>query len=434
MVNLFYDLALLLWYLAALPPLLWQRLVRGKRCGDLASRLGLLLPSPLTGSPVIWIHAVSVGEARAATALHAQLKREFPKAAFVISSTTATGRAEAMRSMSGADLHCAMPLDLSWIVKRVVRRLRPQLLFFVEGDVWYNLMRQVKKGGGRVFLVSGKLSHRSYRAFARCPFFARRLFGLVDRFCLQQTVHQQRLARLGIPLAKMHVTGNLKYDAPGPHLSLEEIDKGRCELKLTHTDPILTIGSTHDPEERLLLASLRTLWDVLPHLKVLLVPRHPERFASVAKLLSKQNITYATYRTRDRMRGDERVILIDTMGSLRLCYLLSRAAIVGGSFVPGIGGHNLLEPMQLGVPTLFGPYMQEPSDLAAQAVHTGAAKQVDLALLSDILLELLQQPERHAAMRSSALRLAESVCGPIQRTWQALQENEFAFEKIERPR
>ncbi len=394
MFSFLYNSLLFLLGLCALP-----KMFRRKTRSGLGQRLGRGLPDlPNKQGKVVWIHAVSVGETRAAAPLFHKMRAELPEATFIVSSVTETGHHEAKRSLSQANAHFFLPLDFSWIMHKVVHKYKPDLLLLVEGDFWYHLMQETKKRGGRVVLVNGKLSERSFKRFAYVKRFAKRLFSQLDLLCVQSERFKERFLQLGV--RNVIVTGNLKLDISPPCL----VDKEYWQQELTifPGDRVLVIGSTHHPEEELLLETLTPVLECIPELKILLVPRHPERFASVAKSLERfQN---------------KRIILVDRMGLLSTCYQLAELAIVGGSFTDRIGGHNVFEPIACGTPVLFGPHMHAQRDLAELVLQGGAGKQVTLQELPHAVIELLENKQTTLA----AQRLAQEVHGVTEKTWKAL--------------
>ncbi|MES2122531.1 MAG: 3-deoxy-D-manno-octulosonic acid transferase [Chlamydiota bacterium] len=422
MFSLLYNGAILLFALCFLPKLLWQRMRHGKYKESLGARLGLKMPQffPREGELVFWIHAISMGETRAVIPLYRLMRQTYPNAAILISSTTETGHAEAKRSMPDARAHFFLPLDLSWIMRRLIKRLRPHALILCESDFWYHLIAIAKEQHAHVCLINGKVSERSCSRFQKIPFFTRRLFQNIDYFCLQSERHLQRFSLLGIPSEKLLVTGNIKLDVVPKKMTAEEKEQFCQTLGITTGDRILVIGSTHDPEEEWLLAMLDTLWKKIPRLKVLLVPRHPERFGDVAQKIAQKGISYGQF--SQKSCKEKPLILIDAMGLLNQCYQLADVAIVGGSYVAHVGGHNVFEPVLFGVPVLFGPHMHSQLDLQELVINGKAGLQVSLEELPDAILSLLENPEKHAAMRTHCLSLAQSVPGATQRTFGAIQQ------------
>ena len=224
---------------------------------------------------------------------------------------------------------------------------------------------------------------------------------------------------MGIPPKKMTVTGNLKFDTHFEKLTPSEKNYFRDELGISSHDRVVTIGSTHVQEEERLLKQLEPLWKEIPNLKLLLVPRHPERFQEVAILLKKMNIPSISYSTRKSCNQREKVVLIDAMGLLPTCYQLAEVALVGGSFVKGVGGHNIFEPIQCGVPVLFGMHMESQRDFADLILRAMAGRQLTLDELPEALKELLQNGGMRAHMTACGKKLTQSAQGAIARTWES---------------
>jgi 3-deoxy-D-manno-octulosonic-acid transferase len=414
MLRLLYDFALLLYTIICLPKFVWESIRYRKHRKSFLEKLGFNMPVftlPSDG-PRIWVHSISMGETKAVAPLVEQIRKQMPNASLVVSTTTETGLSEAKRSMPDLDHYFYLPLDFSWTMKRLTRRIKPDLLILVESDFWYNLVSYNKK----VVLVNGKISETSQSRFKLFSFFTKALFSQFDLFCLQSQRFASRFENLGVAPSKIVVTGNLKFDQPFPHL---DIERWRSDLGISKTDKVITLGSTHDPEEDQLISAIEPLFDQFQTLKILLVPRHPERFAAVAALLDKKKIHYAKFSDHLPKQGNERIILIDAMGVLSACYQLSNIAIVGGSYVSHVGGHNIFEPAALGIPVLFGPHMETQKDLVDVVIHGGAGKQVSLSSLTSTLEQMLKTPPLE--MKKAGLKLAEEVQGATQRTWKSLQ-------------
>lgn len=417
MFSFVYNCALFLLFLIALPKLLWHWLFLNKYSQSLRYRLGFAFPhfSFKQGQKVIWIHTVSMGETRAIIPLYQRLRQTYPQAAIVISTTTETGNAEAKRSMPGADAHFFLPLDFSWIMRKLIRRIQPTMLILCESDFWYHLLKIAKDQGAKVVLVNAKVSQKSAKRFQKIPFFIKRLFSQFDLLFIQSALYQKRFLDMGVPSEKTHITGNLKLDAPAKKMSDEECVAFRQKLKIEPTDPLLVIGSTHSPEEQWLLSALDLVWKEIPALKVLLVPRHPERFNEVAHLLSDRALSFNRY--SDAMPKGERLTLIDTMGQLGKCYQIADLAIVAGSFASHIGGHNVFEPVVYGIPVLFGPHMHGQPDLTELVLSAQAGMQVKMEDLHKKLIDLLQNASLRREYSTSCQTLAQAMQGAAERTF-----------------
>ncbi len=384
------------YFLFLLPKLFFDRL-KGKRHPALRQRLGWNLPKP--DRPVIWIHAVSVGEIKAVQPLFQRLySKSFY---FFITTTTATGFAEAKRSLSKADFFAYLPLDFTWVVRRFVKRLKPTHFILVESDFWPNLLFALKERGAKLSLVSGKMSKRSAKRFQLFAPFSKRLFSLFDHLCVQNEEHLERFSPF-IHRSRLHITGNLKLDMKA---------QGDIEI-FTFSEPVITLGCTHAPEEEKLLEVLYPgPWTLF------LAPRHPERFGEVAHLLEKKNIPF----TRWSEQKSGKVILIDVMGQMPSCYANSRLAILGGSFVDHIGGHNVLEPCLYGTPVLFGPHMFAQEEFAKRVLEAKAGLQISLSDVRLTVDRFFSNPELENTLREGAKRVIESGRGSTQKTFCVLQ-------------
>ena len=378
-------------------------------------RLFAPVPDP-QGKEVIWIHAVSVGETKAAQALFQALRASHPNTFFLITSTTATGLAESHRSLAGADAFAYIPIDLSWIVNKWVKAMRPKLFLLIEGDIWPNLLRAIKKQGGKTALVSGKLSERSAKRFSLVPRLSKKLFALIDQFSVQNEEQLHRFLPF-VPQEKISVTGNLKWD-----YRVELIDAAPWRSRIPLQEPIVTLACTHTAEEELLLDQLP-----LDQISLFLVPRHPERFEPIAQLLQKRAIPFIRWSRLEERRGGERVVLVDAMGQLPICYSLSRLSIVAGSFVPGIGGHNVLEPCFYGVPVLFGPYTFSQTELVRRVLESGAGWEVAASSLRSAIETFFSSQE--ATARKAAQTLTTSSRGVVAKTLQSLSKKEKFVDK-----
>jgi len=416
MLKLVYNIVLMLIGILALPKLLWDWFVHRKYRKSLLERLGLKAPQldSKDKGPRIWIHAVSMGETRAVAPLVKKIRQEFPDAAVYFSSTTETGQEEGKRSFPGLEGYLYLPLDFSWTVSRLVKQMRPDLLILCESDFWYNLLDAVPN----VVLVNGKISERSFNRFKRFSFFAKRLFDCIDLLCLQSGRYAERFQALGVDPKKIVVTGNLKFDQQT--LKIDR-DKWKTDLGLSLSDIVLTLGSTHAPEEEELLDALEHLCHDFPNLKIVVVPRHPERFDAVAGIFEKRGISFARYSQISSAKGTERILLMDAMGLLTRCYQVSDLAVVAGSFGSLVGGHNIFEPAALGVPVLFGPHMESQKDLVEIIVSAGAGKQVELPNIAKTVLEILRSPQIAMKMKEAGLGLAKEVFGATDRTWERVK-------------
>lgn len=399
------NFLLFLYLLAIAPKLFWDRWTKKKRHPAFLHRIGWRLP-PNHHREVIWIHAVSVGEVKAVQSLFCKLRRHKPHAFFLITTTTATGQEEAKRSLEGADFFTYLPLDFSWIARRWARLFRPSLFLLVETDFWPHLLSSLKREGTKIALVNGKLSATSARRLAYFPSFSRKLFSHFDLLCVQSEEHRLRFLPFLSNPASLFITGNLKEDMPPQKVS-----------PLSLPAPCITLSSTHFPEEEWLLDALQHIDAIL-----FLAPRHPERFEEVAKMLKKKQISFVRWsQLSQTKRGEERIVLVDAMGQLPTCYTSSRLAIVGGSFVDQVGGHNVLEPCLYGIPVLFGPFAFAQKKLIVRVLQAKAGLQVSLEELPHAVQNILSHPEQEQQFRAAAEELIKAQGKATARTLELLQ-------------
>lgn len=405
-MNLLYNFCLLFFGLLLLPKWLWQLAFQRKYRHSLKQRFGMNLPQ--AHGPSIWLHMVSVGEVRAMIPLYGRLKKAHPKSEFFLSTVTETGLAEARRCLSDGTAYFTLPFDFSWTMRRLAKQLKPTLLLLSEGDLWLNMLTYAKKEGARIALVSGKLSERSARRYAKVPRFAKCLFDNLDLICAQNPLYSERFKTFS---HRIQNTGNLKFDITLSALTLHQKSEWQKRLGIGPNQQVLVIGSTHPGEEQLLLQAALSI----PNLKILIVPRHPERFESVFAALPK-----GSGRLSDKLSGEERIVLIDAMGLLTTCYQLASLAIVGGSFIEGIGGHNVLEPIQAQIPVLFGPHMKAQNELATLVLTSNAGRQLSASELPKALNLILGDQNLYHTLQANAIHLAQSCRGATERTWNAL--------------
>lgn len=425
---IFYEIVLWIIAFFTIPKMLYAFFVHKKYRESLLPRFSFHFPitEPLSHSS-IWIHAVSVGETKAVVSLARALKQRFPDHPLIISSVTETGHAEAKRSLPFVDYHVYFPLDFACY--RVIKKASPGLVILCESDFWYNFLSYSKKNGASVALVNGKMSEKSMRRFCLAPFFSKRLFDLIDVLCLQNNLYRERFIEAGANVNRIVVTGNLKLDEDYPQLSPEETIEWRQKLGIQPNQIVLTMGSSHAPEEQILIDSLKKIWKESPDLKVILVPRHPERFKEVGELLKNERLSWINFSDIQKRTGKEQVILMDAMGLLRMCYQLSDLTIVGGSFTDRVGGHNILEPCWYGKPVLFGPHMHTQLELVDLMTQYGAGVQVNSDQLQSALQNWIKNPEERKAIGLRGFQLIKDLKGSTKRSLDALEPLLKKFEK-----
>lgn len=426
MVYLLYDLALCLSALVLVPYYLLRGLRYGKTRRGIRERLGWFGPTQLdviAGRRVIWIHAVSVGETRAAIPLIRALRQRYPDAALVLSNVTETGRAIA-RELREVDLCLFFPFDLSWAVRRVLRQVKPSLVLIVETELWPNFLRQLRRNRVPVLLVNGRFSDRSFPRYYRGRRVFQPLLKMLTAFCMQSQQDARRARRIGAPSELVHVTGNLKFDVAAKIPDAKGRQLLREKLRLPDDVPIWVAGSTHAGEEELATRICRELFVAeLPQL-LILVPRHPERCRLIGETLNGQGISWALRSEiggrQEPMRAGE-VLLVDTIGEMLDFYAVADLVFVGGSMVP-VGGHNILEASLLRKPVLFGPHMQNFKDIGALVLKCGGGFQVTTeADLKRRIEQLLLDPLLAREIGAHGFQLLAEHAGATARTLDIIQ-------------
>lgn len=380
----------------------------------IASRLGKNFPKiEKSGRRLVWIHAVSMGETKAVAPLIKKIKSLKNPPIVVLSTVTQTGHEEGKKS--AADYKVYLPFDFSYVIRPIVRRLRPELVVLTETDFWYHFQDSAKKYGAKLVVVNAKISERSFNRYQKFPSLVRRLLKPVDHFYPQGPLYEERLKELGIPTNKITVTGNIKLDAP------IEISKNPTREQLgLENQFVIALGSTHAPEEKIWIQDLKKLWHDFSDLKVLIVPRHPERFNEVAKLLEEEHLSYTRWSQKGTLHSRD-ILLVDAMGVLKTCYQLSDLAFVGGSFTPHVGGHNILEPCFYGKPVLFGPYMDSQPDLLDLVRSYQAGLQIMPEDIVSTVRGLIENPLLAEQIGENGLHLLAQSRGALDKTFNALQ-------------
>ncbi len=334
--------------------------------------------SIIGSKPVIWLHAVSVGESIAARPLLKALRALYPDHAILVSNTTETGRAISS-TFPEKDLCIYFPFDFLPAVRTALRSIRPALIIIMETEIWPNFTREATSLGIPVMLANGRISDRSFGRYLKFAWFFRHSLRQFSSLCMQTEIDRERIIAIGAAPEQTVVTGNLKYDIPFHPVEEEEKAELRRQYAIPDTLMAIVAASTHPGEEELILSAYLELLKTCDNLFLLLVPRHPERATEVAVLLERVTLPYRrrttiTLSDETPFQAGE-VLLVDTIGEMMGLYALSDLAFVGGSLKP-TGGHNLLEPASLGIPSLFGPYMNNFREIADLVLKYGAGIQI----------------------------------------------------------
>jgi 3-deoxy-D-manno-octulosonic-acid transferase len=415
-----YSLLLVLVLLIWSPLLLLGALGIRRHREGWGERLGRYPPpliARLHDRHPVWLHAVSVGEVGAASVLAAVWTTRHPELALLVSTVTATGREVARRSLPQAAGIVYFPFDLGIVVDRVLAMVRPRLILLTETEIWPNFLRGCRAAKIPVAVINGRISPRSFRRYRMVrPFFCRVLQG-IDLFCMQSVADAERMLALGASPERVHVVGNLKFDAipPADATSLDE--QWRERLKIGAGRPVIVAGSTHPGEDEAVLRAFVHLRREFPELLLIVAPRHPDRLGAVEALIAANSLAAARRTTLTRTsEGRQDVVLLDTVGELSMVYAVASAVFIGGSLVPS-GGHNLLEPAALGRPILFGPHMDNFAEASALFLEREAAVQIHGPdQLAPELARLLRDPSAGSRMGKAALECLAAHRGACERT------------------
>lgn len=376
LLHLFYNGVYLAGLLVGLPYLLFKMVSQERFRAGLDQRFGKVPRRP-GDEPCLWIHGVSVGELLAASHLVALFRERHPDWSVVVSTTTLAGYAVARKQY--ADLPVIYyPLDLSPVVNRAFRRVRPSLVVLIELEIWPNFLLAARRHGVPVALINGRISDRSYRGYRVWQRILIVPFRQISLFCVQNKKYAARLRALGVPGDSVSVTGTMKYDT----IVTEGVDSLRARmreaLRIRENSTVLIGGSTHPPEERILLDVYRGLVERFPDSVLVLAPRRPERLEEVEGEIRAAGFRCAR-KSRlepDAVLGPGEVVLVDTMGELSQIYAAADVVFVGGSLVPH-GGQNMMEPAGLGRAVLFGPDVRNFQDSVDLLLGDRAAVMVD---------------------------------------------------------
>jgi 3-deoxy-D-manno-octulosonic-acid transferase len=375
--------------------------------------------------PVIWIHAVSLGEVVAVTPLVEELYRRHPNHRFIVSTVTETGREAVEQRLAGLAEHLYAPLDFPWVVSRLVTRKRPVLYLFIETELWPNLLRNLHRHGVPAVMVNGRLSSRSFARQQWAP--VRSLYRAMLQtlsLCLMQSDRDvDRIIALGAEPSRVRRTGNIKFDQSIPAVAGDGMT--RSSLGLQATDQLFVAGSTHPGEEETLVECYLALVAQCPSVVLLLAPRHIERVESVEAMIRARGLAVqrrsAIGHAGPLQPIGPRVLLLDSRGELPAIYREAMVAFVGGTLVP-IGGHNLLEPAQWAKPVLFGPYTDHCAEIADLLIQAGGGHLVSHAEdLTRQVIALFSDDEQRERMGRSARQVVEQNQGALQQTLEAIE-------------
>jgi 3-deoxy-D-manno-octulosonic-acid transferase len=404
-------------------------LKREKYASGFWQRFGFLPKFEPDERGVVWLHCVSVGEANAVRPLVEELTKQFPAQRLIVSTTTKTGQNHARNIFkTSAETVFYFPFDFKFSVRRALRHFKPSVILLMETELWFNFLREANKSGARTVIVNGRLSERSFKRYSYIKNFIRRVLSYVDLALMQGNADAKRLMSLGMHPGKVKVTGNIKFDQDFEPSELTEVLRTR--FAVTKDAPLILAASTHAPEEKWILEAFKKLWkDSLEKLpRLLLVPRHPERFTEVAELIKETGFDWVR-RSENPTERDKtaEIILLDSIGELRAAYPLAEIVFVGGSLIPH-GGQSVLEPAVAGKAIVTGFYTMNFAAVVKEFLEKNALIQLPAANeqsiadnLAAVFTELLKTAETRTELSQNALEVMRKNRGATGKTIENLK-------------
>ena len=402
-----YTLLLYLLLPYILFHLLWRSRRQPEYLRHIGERFGFYHGKPVT--PLIWLHAVSVGETRAAVPLVAQLQARYPEHRILLTHMTPTGRETGRQLFGDQVLQCYLPYDFPFAIKRFLHHFKPEIGLLMETEIWFNLVHTCKNIGVPLLLVNARMSEKSARKYGRFKTLSRDSLQALSAIAAQTETDARRLFELGALSVK--ITGNLKFDLAVPQSA---IDLGKNLGKQFGTmRSVFLAASTREGEEVLIMEALAKI--DIPSLLIVIVPRHPQRFDLVANMLAQRNICFQRRSECQSVAPETQVLLGDSMGEMFAYYAACDIAFIGGSLLP-LGGQNLIEAAAIGKPVLIGPHTFNFAEVSELAVQAGAALRVaDAEKLALTVGDLLKAPKKIEAMSVAALAFADQHRGATNR-------------------
>jgi len=405
-------------------------LKREKYAAGFWQRFGVLPKFEADERRVVWLHCVSVGETNAARPLVEELKKQFPEHRLIISTTTRTGQNHARNIFKTEAETCFyFPFDFKFSVRRALRQFKPDAVLLMETELWFNFLREANKSGVKVAIVNGRLSEKSFKNYSYIKNFIRRVLSYVDLALMQANADAKRLMSLGAHPTKVKVTGNIKFDQGFETSDLTDVLRQR--FAISKDAPLIVAASTHAPEEKWILEAFKLLWkDSLEKLpRLLIVPRHPERFAEVAEIIEKTGFE-SVRRSANPSESDKtaEIILLDSIGELRAVYPLAEIVFVGGSLIPH-GGQSILEPAVAGKAIVTGFYTMNFTAAVKEFLDKNALIQLpatnEQSIAEDLareFTELLKDAEKRTELSTNALEVMQKNRGATAKTIENLKQ------------
>ncbi len=416
-----YNILLHILFITLLPYFFLKSITQGKYRRGLSERLGFINPSKLTGldnSKTLWIHAVSVGETKAAVPLIRQIKKKYPDLKIAFSTVTATGQKVAEKEIGGiVDILFFYPLDLSCFINRTIEVIKPKAFILIEKEIWPGMLTSLNEQGVPVCIVNGTFSAKSFKRYNSLSFFFRDIFTSLTAFSASTKKDAEMATNLGVPEERVSVSGNLKFAMNAP-IDDNQVQDLKFEFKVD-CRPVIVAGSTHSGEEGLILETYKELKKNHPSLLLILAPRHPERFKEVETLIKTTSLSYQK-RSNGELEPEKDIILLDTIGELTSVYALSTIAFIGGTLID-IGGHNLLEPALFSKPVIYGEHLSTCLYMATALEAAGASIRSNKTRLAGDMGKVLNDPALARKMGKAGRDVIDDNSGSLQRTLKIIE-------------
>ncbi len=416
-----YNLLLILICPILLPYAFFKGMPYGVSIKNVLERAGFLSVQPLqrsVGQRLFLIHAVSVGEVRAALPLLRELKKTYPDSKIAMTCMTFTGN-QVAKKLEDVDLALFFPYDLPIVVKHFLNKIKPDAVIIVETEIWPNFVKAVRRLDVPLLLVNGRISDRSFPRYLTLGSVFESLLECISVFCMQSAKDERRIRRLGAPPGRIIVTGNMKFDMSLPDTEKLDLESLEQIYQRYQESKIIVAGSTHAGEEKAMVAVFQKLRQEHPLLSLVLIPRHPERCGQLCEDFSKAGITAVLRTSLDELQQPlppDTVLVVDTVGEVLSFYSLADIIFVGGSLVP-VGGHNILEALLIKKAVLFGPYMNNFKEIAKLVKKSYGGIQVknddDLYYYANLLLK---NPEEAKRLGENGYQLLTDNRGATTRT------------------
>ena len=426
-----YSILYSVGFLILSPRFAVDALREGKYSAGFWQRLGHLPKFVKDQRSILWLHAVSVGEVNAAKPLIEQIAKQFPEFRIVISTTTKTGQTLAEQIFSDfAEQIFYLPFDWQFSVRRALNHFQPNIILIMETEIWFNFIREADIAGARVFLVNGRISEKSYKRYRLIKNIVKRVFNHIQMALMQDKDDAKRLLDIGIRPHKIKLTGNIKFDRVTDHSDDLLTDYFRERFDVSEAAPLIVAASTHENEERWILEAFRIMWEKSPEKlpRLLIAPRHPERFDEVYELIKKSGFEWTRrtdpVSTRDKVAE---IILLDSIGEMQAVFPLAETVFVGGSLIPH-GGQNILEPALSGNAIVTGFYTSNFESIVKEFLEKNSIIQLPElgeteipAKLAEVFTELLENERKREILRHNSRVVVKQNVGAVEKTLEHLE-------------